>query len=88
MGLSSDEGSNVSSEGRGRLEAFCPYSIHVNDFAHMYNLIFKEGLRQFPKELVEIPTSISTHFNRSPQRRAKLAEIRWITASFRDLESC
>jgi len=29
MGLSSDEGSNVSSEGRGlagRLEAFCPYS--------------------------------------------------------------
>jgi len=42
----------------GRLEAFCPYSIHV---AHMYNLI-----------VVEIPTSISTHFNRSPQRRAKL----------------
>jgi len=30
---------------------------------------------------VEIPTSISTHFNRSPQRRAKLAEIQRITAS-------
>ena len=78
MGTSSDQGSNVSSEGvglAGRLQSEYPYTIHVSDFSHIYNLIFKEGTTVFPKTILDIISDISSHFSRSPQRRAKFDDI-------------
>ena len=78
MGLASDQGSNVSSESvglAGRLQTEYPYTIHVSDFSHIYNLIFKEGLKVFPKEILDIISDLSSHFSRSPQRRAKFEDV-------------
>ena len=78
MGYASDEGSNLDSEDiglAGRLEQEFPYSIHVKDYSHIYNLIFKAGLKEIPDETLKIVNKICSHFSRSPQKRAKLNDI-------------
>lgn len=78
MGVASDQGSNVSSPNvglAGRLQNEYPYTIHVSDFSHLYHLILKEAVSVFPKDVLNIISDLSSHFSRSPQRRAKFEAV-------------
>jgi len=78
MGICADQGSNMIGNEKGlcsRLKKQFPYIIVVKDFSHIYNTIFKKGLKAVPESIIKIITEICKHFGYSTQRKACLDEI-------------
>lgn len=78
IGITSDQGSNMSGSEQGlcsRLLRDYPYAVSINDFSHLYHLIFKHALKSFPGEVLSLVKDICSHFGRSIQRKNKLLSI-------------
>ena len=74
MGVVTDEGSNMIGNEKGvssRLQEEFPHIVSIKDFSHLYNLVFKGAMEDFPKEVLAIVPKISRHFKESAQRRAE-----------------
>lgn len=78
VGIVTDQAKSLTSEEvglAGHVTSKYPYAIYVNDFSHIFNLVFKQSKKSFPKEIRGLVKKISSHFSVSPQRRAKLELI-------------
>jgi len=68
MGICANQGSNMMGDEKGlcfRLKKQFPYIVVVKDFSHVYNTIFKKGLKAVPDKIVNIVTGICKHFSYS-----------------------
>ena len=79
IGICSDGGSNLAGRGgdlslESRIRSIIPHIIHVRDFSHLYNLICKDMLQDFPLYIRTFISDVSSHFSRSTQQKVRLRD--------------
>ena len=73
VALATDQGSNMIGTELGlgaRLKEVYPSILTFHDLSHIFHLICKYSLEEFPNHILEIVKEVSSHFKRSNQRKA------------------
>ena len=79
IGVCTDRGANMlSPKNKGlanRIKEKYPQTLTVHDFSHLFHLVVKTSLPQFPIEVLDLVRGICSHFSRSALRRAKFIQV-------------
>lgn len=78
VGICTDGGRNMSGKNKGlstRLQEDYTHLVYIGDLCHIYDNICEEGLKGFPKHILEFIKGICNYFAHSPQRKSELRDI-------------